>query len=606
MDNNILNETNNVQINTSQSSKKIDINTQFQNKRKMDKIKRIVKKVFIVIFVVALLAFCSRKGPNPDDVKEFNYDEVKVGYGDVNVTVIGDGVIEANSIYQITPKVTGEILKDYTEVDQYVEKGDLLFVIDSKDVNSSINQAAIAVEQTNNSINQASIAVEQSNVSLEQSKLNYKNLQTQLEDLKIYASSNGYIQNLRIDKGSYVNAMTEVCEISEKNAFEVTLEFRTSNAKDISIGNKASLFFLDHFSYVDAYVTKISDSTNLFEQGAQVTNITLRVDTTGYSIQNARVEGIIYLNSGLELRSVNQAYVSTVSSDVVVANSSGIVKEKYVDEGSYVHEGDMIALLENTSLNTQIDNAEMNIKNAEMGIKNAEVTKQNAESSRKNAQNSLNQSKLQLDNYNITAPISGKIVFKNVKEGDVISAYQKTNSNVLLTIADLSVMKFNVSVDELDITKVKVGQEVKVTIEALENKEFVGTVSNINTIGINTAGTTNYDVTIEIPGSEEIYSGMTVDAEIKIADKENVLRAPLTSIREGDVVYRKVKDAEFKDADSKVPQGYEKVDVKLGLNSDEYVEILSGLSSGDVILVDKNKSSGVFSMETLSTMMMEN
>ena len=577
----------------------------FKAKKRNDKIKRYLKKGLLVVGVLLLLAFCSSQKP-PEAPKEFNFDEVAVSRGDVEVTIAGDGVIEANSIYTITPKVTGEILEDYVEVDQYVQKGDLLYVIDSKDVKTSINQASIAVEQSNNSVNQANIAAEQSNVSLEQAKLNYNNIQKQIEDLNIYSPSTGYIHNLRVDRGSAVSNMMEVCDISEKDAYEVTLEFRTSNVKDITIGNRASLFFLDHFSYVDGYVSKISDSTHLLEQGSQVTNITIRVDTTGYSIQNARVEGIIYLNSGLELRSVNQGLVGAVSNSPVVSNSTGTVKEKYVDEGTYVQKGDLLLVLENSTLQTQLDNAEMSIKSAEMGIKNAQVTIKNAENSKKSAQNSLSQTRQQLDNYNITSPISGKIVYKNAQKGDVISTYKIANSNILATIADVSVLKFDVSIDELDITKIKVGQDVIVSVEALDNKEFAGKVANINTIGVNAAGTTNYTVVIEVPGTDEIYSGMTVDAEIKVAKRENVLRVPLTAVRKDSVVYVKVNDELYQDEDEKVPQGYKKVPVEVGLNGKNYVEIVSGLSSGDIVLTDKIKESGTFSMQNLANMMREN
>ena len=600
------NETNvQAQSNTTVNNN-ININNAFKAKKRANKIKKIIKTIIWIFVIILLLAFCSRQPQMIDNSNEFKYEESTVEIGDIDVTVTGDGVIEANSIYTITPKVTGEILEDYVEVNSFVEKGDLLYVIDSKDVNSSINQASIAVEQSNNSVNQANIARQQSNVALEQSKLNYDNLMSQLEDLNIYATSSGYVSNLRIDRGSYVNAMSPVCDISEKNAYEVILEFRASNAKDIKIGNKASLFYMDHFDYVDAYVTRVADSSNLFSEGAQVTDVTLRVDTTGYSIANARVEGIIYLDNGLELRSVNEAYVTTVSADVVVANSSGVVKEKYVEDGTYVNKGDLIAVLENETLNNQIDSAKISIQNAEMGIQNAEVTIQNAQSSRKSAVNGLNNSKLQLDNYNITSPISGKVVYKNAKKGDVISTYQRANSNAMVTIADLSVLKFEMSIDELDITKISVGQEVVVTVEALENKEFIGKVANINTIGVSAAGTTSYTIVVEVPGTEEIYSGMTVDAEIKVANKQGVLRVPLTAVRKGDVVYKKSSNPEYQDADKEVPKGYEKVKVEIGLNSNEYIEITSGLSKGDIVLVDKAKGTGVFSMENMVTMMREN
>ena len=557
----------NENIDTVENKNSNNVNEMFKSKLKKEKTKKMVKKVVIIGIIAVLFLYSKFSKKQQVEEKVFDFDENVVGYGEVNVVVEGDGVITANSIYNIVPKVTGEILQDYVETNKDVKKGELLYVIDSKDVSNSINQASLGVQQSNVSINQA--------------QSNYNTIQNQINDLKIYAS-----------EGGYVSSMSAVCDINELNVYEVTLQYRTATAKNIQIGDRVSLFYLDYIEYIDGYVSKISDSTNLTAMGAQVTEVTVRVETSGYSIQNARVEGTIFLSDGTQIVSINNAYISAKSSSVVVSDSTGTVKTLYVENGSYVHEGDLIAELENSNLNTQLNNAQLNIDNAKI--------------SKRNAENTLSTTRKQLDNYNITSPITGRIVFKNSKKGDVISNYQQASSNVMAIVADVSVMKFEMLVDELDIKKIQVGQEVVVSIEALDKKEFVGTVSNINIIGVNAAGTTNYTVIIEIPGNDEIYSGMTVDAKIVIAEKDNALRVPLTAVRKGNVVYKKSQDAEYQDEDANVPQGYEKVQVELGLNSDDYIEVLSGLKSGDIVLTDKVKESGTFSMENLATMMREN
>jgi len=564
----------------------------FKKKLKANKLKKRIKRIVIILIIIGIYILLKINSPKIEIENEFDYDEAEVSIGDITLSVEGDGVIEANSIYTITPKVTGEILADYFEYGDYVKKGDLLYVIDSKDINASINQANLAVEQSNNSI-------EQSNISLEQSKLNYDSIKTQMDDLKIYATAEGYIENLKISKGSMVSNMSQICDISEKNAYEVVLEFKSSSSGSLNIGDKVNLFYLDYYTYIEGYISKIVEGTVLKETGAQATNVTIRVDTDGYSIQNAKVEGIINLPDGTSLRSINSAYVKPVASEIVTSNTTGVVKDLIVSEGSYVKNGDLIATLENSNLNNQLDSAEIGIKNAEMTIKNAEVSK-------KNAQNSLNNTKLQLDNYNITSPISGKVVYKNSKKGDVISSYQKANSNIMATIADVDVLKFDVQIDELDIAKIKVGQEVIITIEALDNKEFKGIVSNINTIGNNVSGTTNYNVTVKLEGNDEIFSGMTVDASILVDSKKDILRVPLSAVRKDNTVYVKSDDPEYQDEDILVPKGYKKIKVEIGLNNKDYIEILSGLSEGEIVLVDKVTESGQFDLEKLRDMVHDN
>ncbi len=557
---------------------KNDLNKILLAKARNQKIKKIVKRVIIIAIVLWLYVSIKMASKNQLEEEIFNFDEVSAKYDELTVSVEGDGIITANSIYTITPKVTGEILQDYVVLNDYVKKGDLLYVIDSKDIN--------------NTINQASLGVEQSNVSIQQAQNNLKSIKDQINDLKIIATAEGYVENLRISEGNAVSNMMQVCDIAEKNAYEVVLQFKTSDANNIAIGNRASVFFLDFFTYLEGTVTKKSDNSSLKTDGAQATNVTVALTTTGYSIQNARVNGKVFTNSGAECVSVGEARVTSVSANVVTSNSTGVVKELKVENGSYVHKGDVIAILENSSLDTQLSNAESTVQNAEI--------------SAKNAQTALNSTRQQLDNYRITSPIDGKIVFKNMKKGDVISTYQQASSNVMAIVADVSTMRFEMQVDELDIPKIKIGQEVVVTVEALDNREFQGEVTNVNTIGVNAGGSTNYTILIEIPGCDEIYSGMTVDAKVKVAEKEKALVVPLTAVRKGDVVYKKVDDAEFQDEDSIVPKGYEKATVQLGLNNGEYIEILSGLTENDIVLIDKVTESGKFDLDSLSEMMREN
>jgi HlyD family secretion protein len=566
------------EANSSVNQENKDILNAFKSNKRKEKIKKIIKRTFIIAVIVGIYLLLKYGGNKAPVEEAFNYDEHVATMGSIDVSVEGDGVITANSIYSIVPKVTGEILEDYVETDKFVKKGELLYVIDSKDINSSINQANLGVMQ--------------SSVSIEQAESNYNMIQDQIDDLKILANAEGYVENLRIEKGSYVSAMSQICNIAEKNAYEVVLKFRTSNSKDIKIGDRVSLFFVDYFTYIDGSVSKVNDSTLLQDTGAQVTEVTIHVNTEGYDIQNARVEGTIFLSNGMQVLSVDQGYVTPLKSTVVIADSTGNVKELLVDNGTYVHKGDLIASLENSNLNNQLNSAKLSVDNAKI--------------SKRNAETNLSSTRKQLDNYNITSPITGKIIYKNLKKGDVISSYQQSSSNVMAIVADVSVMKFEMQIDELDITKIDVGQEVTITVEALENKEFKGKVSNINRIGINSAGSTNYIITVEVPGNDEIYSGMSVDANVKVAHKDDVLLVPLTVIRKGDVVYKKSSNPEFKDEDVSVPKGYEKVKVEIGLNNGDFVEITSGLSSGDVVLADKTTASGTFSLENLGKMMREN
>ena len=537
------------------STESLENENLIEKKRRIEKLKKKKGRKKIIIILLILIVLFLINGPLKGDKTQvnakFDYEKVVADIGDIEVIVEGKGTVEENSIYNILPTVNGEIIEDHVEVGQIVNKDDLLYVIDSDDLSASLSTARLGVEQAT---------------------INYNNIKKQINDLKIVANDSGYISDLTLTKGAYVTTTMPVCNLVETNQYEVILQFMNAAASQIRVGNRATLTYMSYMTTIDGTVTNVSDRTFLLADGSQVSEVTIRVETTGYGLNGAIVKGAIYTDLGTTITSANTAPMSSVTNNMVKAKSTGTVEVVHVKNGDYVTKGTVIATLENIDLETSLSNAEIALKNA---------------------QNSLSTVEKQLENYYITSPITGTVAYKNNKLGDIISNFQSTTSKVMVTVVDSSVKKFEMQVDELDIAKVKVGQEVIITIDALDGKEYFGKVANINTIGQAVAGITSYTVTVELENAPEIYAGMNVDADIQITSVPNVLRVPLSAVRKGNIVYRKVTNETYQDQDSSVPMGYEKVKVEIGQNNSDYIEITSGLEEGDVVLIDKLTQSGI-------------
>ena len=89
----------------------------------------------------------------------------------------------------------------------------------------------------------------------------------------------------------------------------------------------------------------------------------------------------------------------------------------------------------------------------------------------------LEQANKELEKYKIAAPIDGTILVKNAKIGDNVNANQ--TDKPLMVIADMSKMKFNIEVDELEIWNIELGQTVVITANALPGQTFSGEITNI-------------------------------------------------------------------------------------------------------------------------------
>ena len=534
-----------------------------EKKRRIEKLQKKKSRKKIIVLLLILFALLVVNGPLKGDKDQvnakFDYEKVVADIGDIEVIVEGKGVVEENSVYNISPLVNGEIVEDYVQVGQMVNKDDLLYVIDSDDIQASLSTAKLAVEQAN---------------------ISYNNTKKQINDLKIVANDSGYVSDLTVTKGAYVTTTMPICNLVETNQYEVVLQFMNAAASQIRVGNRATLTYMSYLTTIDGTVTNVSDRTFLRADGSQVSEVTIRVATTGFGLNNAIVKGEVYTDLGTTITSANTAPMTGVTTNMVKAKSTGTVEEVHVKNGDYIEKGTVIVTLENVDLETALSNAEIALKNAKNSLTNVEK---------------------QLDNYNIKSPITGMVAYKNNKLGDIISNFQSTTSKVMVTIVDNSVKKFEMEVDELDIAKVKVGQDVIITIDALNGQEYTGKVSNINTIGKSVAGITSYTVTIELENAPEIYAGMNVDADIQITSIQDVMRVPLSAVRKGNFVYKKVSDETYQDEDTSVPMGYQKVKIEIGQNNSDYIEILSGLEEGDTVLVDKLTQSGILDFSHMAS-----
>ena len=143
----------------------------------------------------------------------------------------------------------------------------------------------------------------------------------------------------------------------------------------------------------------------------------------------------------------------------------------------------------------------------------------------------------------------------------------------------------SLSVDELDILSVSVGQSAEITLDAISDQAFEGTVSKVGTIGSTSGGSTKYTVEITIPRDENMRIGMSASATITISESENAVLIPLSALQEKDgktYVYTSVDENGNLSGET---------EVETGLSNSSQVEITSGLSEGDTVYYQATSSS---------------
>lgn len=178
----------------------------------------------------------------------------------------------------------------------------------------------------------------------------------------------------------------------------------------------------------------------------------------------------------------------------------------------------------------------------------------------------------------IYAPISGTIISLEVEEGDALNQ----NKNIAI-ISDLSDLEVVIQIDELDISKIKIGQDAILTSQAFPSEEYKGVVEGIAYEGSSNNGIATFDVTIKLDDIKDLRPGMTVNAEIVTESRENVLLLPIEAVQlrgNKNMVMMKSEESTENGMPNMVP-------VEIGLVSEDYVEIISGLNENDIVVYAK-------------------
>ena len=194
------------------------------------------------------------------------------------------------------------------------------------------------------------------------------------------------------------------------------------------------------------------------------------------------------------------------------------------------------------------------------------------------AQASLDHAKVQLSYATITAPLAGVIGAVTTQEGETVAA--GLSAPTFVTIIDLNRLQVDAFVDEVDIGKVRVGQNVVFTVDAFPAQEFEGTVAAIYPKAVLQENVVYYDVVVEIASDYDglLRPEMTASVTIFLEKREQVLAIPTKAVRR-----ERGKNMVYVLSNAGRPQPRE---IKVGWRDGAWMEVAAGLSEGETVLLE--------------------
>jgi len=462
------------------------------------------------------------------------------------VSVSGSGQVTALDQLDIKPKVSGDIIKVGVENSQEIKKGTLLVQIDDRDAQKAVQDAEINLENSKIALDQAQDDLkktyEESFDKITDIFQDFRVIMPDLQNIFFDDAISNYYWNIDIYE-RYTN-YTESDEYDiYYNSYHNTESLYEKNLPDYRLVSR----FSDE-NTIESLIEETYQTTKAFSDTIQKINNLIQLYEESLKNQNLTINPII------------DTYLSNLSAYTNKINTH---------------------LLDLVSAQQTIQTAPADIKSKELTVKQNE--------------SALSDAKEKLTDYSIYAPFDGVVAEIDVKNGDSVSA------NAVITTLITNQMIAEITLNEIDVAKIKVGQKATLTFDALPEESISGKVLEIDSVGTASQGVVSYGVKIGFDTQDErVKPGMSVTADIVTDVKQNVLTLPNNAIKsQGNSKY-----VEFVEVSSDLKQKLlasvsgvslpslpKQQSIETGISNDTSTEIVSGLNEGDVVVSSTVSSS---------------
>ena len=457
---------------------------------------KIIAIVGAVVLVVAAVAVGRIVFTNSDGNSNAETPEVKtaaVERGDIAVTIDATGTIKPLNIVKVSSKASGKILELRVDAGDYVEKDEIIAVIETTYVQISLEQAQADLRSAQARLQQAEIDFElqkeQSAIQIRQSEESLAEARQRLvqieEAIRIekIANRRGVLDaenSLNISKIRYKLLTSDEVRDENRQRAKSSLEQEKANLE---------LIAAEHKRNNTLYEKELISQAALESSQAQLKSAQARHRSAEENLK-------------LVERPATEAELELGQADIRKAEFNLEIAEERIESEAT---RDMDIELQQQ----RIVQAEEALKLAQANQKQIERKQRDLETARSSVTRSETQLELRQIEYDdtiIKAPISGTILEKLVEEGQVItsrlSSLASEEGQTLVTMADLDTVYVVTEVDETDIGKVEIGQPVTITVEAYPDTPFQGEVLKIAPQGVSIQNVTTFEVTSELKNVE--------------------------------------------------------------------------------------------------------
>jgi HlyD family secretion protein len=592
------------------------------------------KKVIAAIVVVIVIGGYWIYKNSQTKTAEAQYITSAAEKGTLTVSVSGTGQVSASNQVDIKPNASGKIIKVAAKQGQQVKTGDVLVQLDAGDAQDSVRDAQANLDSAKLSLEKLkqpadSLSILQAQNALASAKTSYDKLvlsqqndykksqdteQTALDNIvKGYEDSFNDISNAFLDLPGIASKLNDILYSYEIQQSQSIIANGTENgdalintldlARREQMRDLVNIAENDYQTARTKYDQAFSSYKDIDRNSDQATIESMLNETleTAKSLAQAEKSANNMLNGWVDLRSQEDHgtfvkvtdYQSNLSGFISKTNShiSDILsaqtslkdnKNSLENAKNDLTDMDKNNPLDLTSAKQSINEKQASLDKLLAGPDSFDLKTQQLSIQQK--QNALSDAREKLADYSVKAPLSGTIASFSANLND-----QASSATAIATIiTDQQIAE--VSLNEVDVAKIKTGQKTTLTFDAVDELTITGTVAEIDSIGTVTQGVVSYNVKIAFDTQDDrIKPGMSATANILTNVRPDVLLVPSAAVKtQGNSSYVQILE-------NGQPKNQT---VQIGLSNDTSTEIMSGLNEGDPVITQTITSTTAGSAST--------
>ena len=515
----------------------------------------------------------------------------------IQSTVKGSGAASARESVSLNPPVSATVLALHVKEGDRVEKGTVLYELDPAEAQKATEEAKKSLTEAEKGVTAAAERLQAAQKQLSETEEEYQKLLASKADLTVTAPFDGkLVEAASLLPDAEITAGQKIATLVSSNRLKLSLYYSYAYLDQLRVGQEAAVSIPAVMASVPGKISEINKVEFVTPEGSKCFEVVVALDNPGTLTEGMAASAGLTVG-GQAVYPYQNGKLAYQETREVTAKVPGPLKTSFLHNHAPVKKGQAILVLGPDELDKQLEEKRESVISARESVDSARTAVESAQETLASARDKVKKALEQEADMAVKAPITGTVLTCLLEQGE------KADSGQLgILLADTSVMRIDIQVDERNVSRVKTGMTCTITQTGLGGEEntFEGTVESVSLTGKSENGVSFFPAVVKVDnGDGAMLNGMSIEYELVLAQSEDCLVVPAQAVQyteQGSCLFVKADRRPDNAVDLgdgvEIPRGFYAVPVETGLSNSAQVEIKSGVEEGMEVFTQKLVESG--------------